>query len=90
MENEFVKMNINLNNMVQRWRQEKRLVSVKFCELKNLQKGDYFIRLSQPNHLCQIIQPGANYVKYTDWLTYTDEPTTFTTQKVELLKFSGV
>ncbi len=86
MENKFNEMKINNNNKVERWRQEKRLKSIKFCELKELHKGDYFIRLCSPKTLNIVTFATKPYMKYLDTNTYREEATTYTAQKVELVE----
>lgn len=86
----FKSMNINSDNQVKRWTDNGELKVINQTELKNLQKGDYFIRISKPNTLCKVVFASKPYMKYIDYSTYKEEPTTQTQQIVKVVKFNVV
>ena len=87
--NKFEAMNINIANQVKRWTLDGSLKVISQTELKNLQKGAYFIRISKPNTLCQVTFCSKPYMKYMDFSTYKEEPTTQTQQIVKVVSLNA-
>ena len=82
--------NINVSNQVDRWTLDGSLKVITQTELKNLQKGAYFIRIAKPKVLCQVTFASKPYMKYTDFETYKEEATTQTQQIVKVVELNAI
>ena len=89
MENKFQKMNINTINQVDRWSQDGSLKVINTTELKNLRKGDYFIRVQKPKELNIVTFYSVPYIKYLSLTTYKEEATTQTSQVVKVVELNA-